>query len=488
MGCNLNDLALCPNRCDCGNMITQMVKDHHDNLKIESAKKKNKLKTNDYIFSKNYFQIKNENNNQKIPLSNQVVYFKDANSKDNNKIIKKVKNDNNSNINIEQNIINGINNHENNTKLNANYLNNCMNNVTIEPNENSDDNSSIYEDNKEYSKIIEPIKKEEKEVIIERESFKNNDIIAKNDKFTIENIKDKDQDKENLVEDLVNLMNMSERDNENDNNNLIDYNGEKCIFKGKLEDKENINGKGIINLKDGRKYEGTFLNGKLEGNGIYTSSEGVIYEGNFINGILVGKGKITKFLENDIKSNGNCDKKDDNKDINKYKIIYEGDIKDFKKEGKGIEICSEYEYKGDFHDDMKHGKGSIIYFNTKQKYKGDFKENNLTGYGIFEWENKQTYEGDVVNGKMEGKGIYKWTDGSEYNGEYKNNIREGKGAFKWANGVIYQGFFANGKPLGKGMIVKGDKSINAEYKNGKFIGDLKESFRQLNIYNFHESK
>ena len=96
-------------------------------------------------------------------------------------------------------------------------------------------------------------------------------------------------------------------------------------------------------------------------------------------------------MDNDIQSNGKSDEENKIYDINKNKKIYEGDIKDFKKEGKGIETCSEYKYEGDFHNDMKHGQGSIIYFKIKQKYRGEFKNDYATGYGSFEWENKQKY-------------------------------------------------------------------------------------------------
>ena len=62
MGCNFNDLALCPNKCDCGNMLTHMAKDR-DNIMIESSKKKKSLKSINYTNSKNFFQIINEKEN-----------------------------------------------------------------------------------------------------------------------------------------------------------------------------------------------------------------------------------------------------------------------------------------------------------------------------------------------------------------------------------------------------------------------------------------
>ena len=51
-------------------------------------------------------------------------------------------------------------------------------------------------------------------------------------------------------------------------------------------------------------------------------------------------------------------------------MVYEGENKDFKREGHGVEKCPEYEFEGNFHDDMKNVQGSIIInksFNERQK-------------------------------------------------------------------------------------------------------------------------
>ena len=465
MGCNFNDLALCPNKCDCGNMLTHMAKDR-DNIMIESSKKKKSLKSINYTNSKNFFQIINEKENI-IQKNEHSINLLEPNPP-----IKEPKINNNISINNEQNIVNGIDFQNIDNIFKVDYINNRMNNVTIEKKENNEDNSSFDEGMKENGT----------QIILEN-SIKNYDIHLKDNKNITENNINNQQNNENFEEDLVNIMKLIDKNDEleNDNNDhMIDFNGEKCLFKGKLQDKKNICGNGVINLKDGSIYEGTFVNGKLDGNGIYTSTNGTIYEGNFIDGNLNGKGKITTIMDNDIQSNGKSDEENKIYDINKNKKIYEGDIKDFKKEGKGIETCSEYKYEGDFHNDMKHGQGSIIYFKIKQKYRGEFKNDYATGYGSFEWENKQKYEGNVVNGKMEGKGVYSWPDGSEYNGEYKNNVREGEGTFKWANGVIFQGKFVNGRPDGKGKLIKRGKSKDVEYKNGNYVREIKEDFKKLN--------
>ena len=94
-------------------------------------------------------------------------------------------------------------------------------------------------------------------------------------------------------------------------------------------------------------------------------------------------------------------------------------------------------------------------------------------------QNGHSYKGDFIDGKMHGNGLYRWPDGSEYEGEYKENIREGKGRFKWKNGIYFEGNFVDGKPNGKGKMIYENEFINVEYKDKKFVGDLKETMRNL---------
>jgi len=103
---------------------------------------------------------------------------------------------------------------------------------------------------------------------------------------------------------------------------------------------------------------------------------------------------------------------------------YKGSFVNFKKEGKGVEITKEYEYEGEFKNDIKHGNG-LIKFNNGEIYEGQLTEDKITGVGKYTWKNKHTYEGDFIDAKMHGKGTYKWPDGSEYFGDYVNNIKEG---------------------------------------------------------------
>ena len=480
MGCNLNEISQCTNKCDCGDLNTLMFKGT-GKTEIESEKQKKLNIMRKYNENKNIFQITRENDISKNVFSVNITDNNDTNKQENqNKEQKNVKicfhNKKANNLNQEKPKEEEIDTMLKENKMN--YINNCMNNVTIEDKEKNEENNSIYEDNKDSFLNMENNKNDENEKIFDKVQCSY--IEEKIDKSS-EDIQDININKNNVDEDLFNMMNS--KDKENGAENEIEFEGEKCIFNGVLDDKINICGKGKINLKDGRTYEGTFVDGKLEGEGTYINNKGDIYIGGFIGGKLNGKGKIIQKRENINKSNGgneqeNINNKDNNDDNN---LVYEGEIKDFKREGYGVEKCPEYEYEGNFHDDMKNGQGSIKYLKLRRKYEGDFKNNEITGCGYLIYENKQTYNGNLVDGKKEGKGKYIWPDGSEYEGEYKNDIREGEGSLKWANGLIFKGKFHNGRPEGKGKLYSKNSIKDVEYRKGKFFGNLNETIKNLKI-------
>ena len=51
------------------------------------------------------------------------------------------------------------------------------------------------------------------------------------------------------------------------------------------------------------------------------------------------------------------------------------------------------------------------------KYKGEFRDNEISGNGRYEWTDSSFYIGEVVNGLREGKGVYtNPKEGVEYDG------------------------------------------------------------------------
>ena len=325
----------------------------------------------------------------------------------------------------------------------------------------------------EIDGIKQELIKENNEIINKIEKTFITNSIKKSEKLFV-NEYSEDNVKRYYSEDISDLIPNINNYDYNNNNYFVftkcllsKYKNKDCLYKGTINinninknkptNTYNINqltGKGVLYLKTGKKYEGNFINGELNGWCRFINSNGVCYEGLFISGNLNGKGEIIKI------------------DENRRKNIYHGDIKNFKKEGKGKEKTNDYIYEGDFFNNLKHGTGKIKYGNNGDYYEGDFKKGVITGKGYYVWKNKHTYFGDFVGGKMHGSGLYKWPDGNEYEGEYINNIKEGDGVFKWKDGRVYKGKFRNGRPHGKGILTVNGISVDAIFENGQYLGEL----------------
>ena len=132
----------------------------------------------------------------------------------------------------------------------------------------------------------------------------------------------------------------------------------------------------------------------------------------------------------------------------KYKIgKYIGELKNDKREGKGIMYYnSGNRYEGDFRNDKREGKG-IYYYNNGDRYEGDFKNDKREGNGIYYYNNGDRYEGGYKNEKRDGKGIYYFNDGSKFEGNFKRDKAEGKGIIYNAIGEKEIGNFSKNKPV-----------------------------------------
>ena len=222
------------------------------------------------------------------------------------------------------------------------------------------------------------------------------------------------------------------------------FNEYPSIYIGEVDINYNRTGYGILYSLNNEKYEGYWDKNEIIGKGRLTNkNEESTYEGEFSHNIINGKGE--KYYEN---------------------CIYKGDFVNNKKEGKGEESTIDYDYKGEFSNDLKNGKGKVIYKNTGESYEGEFKDDELTGYGCYKWSNNHIYKGEFLNGNMNGNGYYTWPEGGYYKGNYINNIKEGKGEFMWPDGRIFKGFFKNGKPNGKGILIINNIEKEVEFNNG----------------------
>ena len=285
-------------------------------------------------------------------------------------------------------------------------------------------------------------------------------IKKKESEFISENLMEVDAIiKKNFNDNFLNKLQLKKSNRQNNTirtDCLLKKNtkGELGLYRGELDINGNFNGYGELYLKTGKKYEGKFVDGKLNGYGRLIDLFGIkCYEGNFQdNQLMDGDGKIIE-----IKEDGS-------------KVIYEGDIENMKKQGKGIEKKNDSTYMGFFNDDLKHGKGKVVFIEEDSVYEGDFNKGKMTGSGVFTWKDKTSYDGEFLDGKKHGKGLFKWPDGTEYEGDYVNNLREGLGEYRWKNGKKFKGMFKGGKQHGKGVYILPNGEVkNVEYNEGKLI-------------------
>ena len=157
------------------------------------------------------------------------------------------------------------------------------------------------------------------------------------------------------------------------------------------------------------------------------------------------------------------------KEIKKYPNgVYEGIMLDDKREIKGTMLYSNgAKYDGEWKNDKKNGKGvftSSHYYNCRKtvgmKYEGEFKDDKFDGYGITTYTNGDKYEGEWKNSKQYGKGTVSYLDGSKYEGEWVNGHFQGIGIFYLKNGEKYEGRFFDNKYNGYGKYY---------YKNGDYL-------------------
>ena len=169
--------------------------------------------------------------------------------------------------------------------------------------------------------------------------------------------------------------------------------------------------------------------------------------------------------------------KDDSKVYYSNGDVYEGDLLNLKKHGKGKLIYAQGDvYEGDFVNDAMTGKGKFTY-NNGDVYVGDFVDGKLNGQGEYRWAaDGSVYSGGFVDGMKTGMGSYTWADKSSYVGPYVNDMKhtaEGEsGTYTFANGDVYVGEFVNDARTGNGTYTwqeSGD-TYTGEFVNNTLNG------------------
>jgi len=207
---------------------------------------------------------------------------------------------------------------------------------------------------------------------------------------------------------------------------LIDEKGNK--YEGGFKS-DKIDGYGRLISINGDYYEGELKMGSIEGTGIFFSAEKeMLYKGSFKNNFFDGNGHQTY------------------QNIDNQKIIYEGEFKIGKREGKGKLTFSDGNY-----------------------YEGEFKNDKFEGEGYFKYKDGREYNGYWKNNEMNGKGEFTWGDNKKYNGEYKDSRRDGFGIYYFGENDYYEGNWLNNLPHGEGKICNEGKTIEGYFRFGKLL-------------------
>ena len=167
-----------------------------------------------------------------------------------------------------------------------------------------------------------------------------------------------------------------------------------------------MEGRGLIEWADGRKYEGQFQDGIRFGQGVMTFADGSVYDGNWIDGNRSGMGTLT---------------------------LAEG--------GK---------YTGLFQDNLRHGRGTMERPNG-EKFSGEWVQHQMHGKGTLTFLDGSTFDGEFVRGFMCGRGQYSHDNGKQYIGEWSQDKRHGHGEELDENGCKYSGLFCEDLRHGTGV-------------------------------------
>lgn len=171
----------------------------------------------------------------------------------------------------------------------------------------------------------------------------------------------------------------------------------KAIYRGELKNGYPF-GTGVIEYKDGSKYEGVFTDDlpffTMTGHGKMTFSNGSSYEGDWEDSYFHGRGK---------------------------KIYPDGSI-----------------YEGDWVCGARCGQGVMTYPND-EKYEGEWSESRWSNKrnidkGKYTYADGSTYEGEFFRGDLYGIGTMTEKDGSKIQGRWKKNLLEGECLYTDAKG------------------------------------------------------
>jgi hypothetical protein len=104
-------------------------------------------------------------------------------------------------------------------------------------------------------------------------------------------------------------------------------------------------------------------------------------------------------------------------------------------------------------------------------YKGEMKDGKRNGKGISRNADGTVYDGYWKNDIKEGNGIFTWPNGLKFEGLFSNNLRNGTGVMHMGNGQILKAIWTNDTINGYARLYNSDGKIIREgiMKNNNFV-------------------
>ncbi|MBN1250964.1 MAG: caspase family protein [Bacteroidales bacterium] len=231
------------------------------------------------------------------------------------------------------------------------------------------------------------------------------------------------------------------------------------------------NGYGTWVYDNGEKYEGDWLNKKMNGNGTYYYNNGDIYKGQFNDNRLEGIGTCT--FKNGAKYTGNW--LNNTRDGEGTYFYTSGKVE------KGLWINGEFAEKsnskktGCISGDCQNGFGTYI-FDTGEKYIGNTVKSVRTGLGTYYFASGEWYNGEWKNNKRNGQGENYFADGEKYEGQWVDDKRHGFGTHYYIDGTEKSGMWENNRYVGTGTNNYGCISGDCDNGYGVFTWQTGEKY------------
>ena len=252
---------------------------------------------------------------------------------------------------------------------------------------------------------------------------------------------------------------------------------------------DNWNGRYQQENNDGSVTKGIYVSGIPHGPFIRTFKDGSVYKGTYVNGEVLGE-----LTYRDEKGNVfNCNWSDGNwngKGVYKSKFgELTGTWVDGEVSGKGIyRLISGQIYEGGIKNFRKNGRGIIKFPNMDLTIEGYFQDDISQGDVIIHFPDGAYYEG-AWRGSIDGKGTF-YSDkcsgfaSINYAGYWKNGLPSGQNGIlevipSQRAGIVYQGDFIFGTISGRGQLSNlnsynhQESLINGEWDNNKIKNRLR---------------